>query len=235
MKPLIVTATALGTAGLLFLAGVWLGQQMPWEGQNGFYDLRELPRLIASLAFGFAGLIGGGFLGAALGRRLSEKPQQGLLVASAILVSPVAIYVIRQARIQGDIRRRAALNEVRAIDESAKQVAQQKEWLASPQYAEMIERQITMAERFKSAMGPIAYPGATLVSQPFPRTLVFESQDDFETAVVNLQRLPIEMGRRIDQGKKEQLAYFNLEGFKGSIRAMPTQDGGTSITYTLEG
>lgn len=235
MKAYISIATAFGTAALLCMAGVWLGQRMPWESQNGFYDLRELPRFMASLAFGLVGLIGGGYLGRAIGRRLAETPQTGVVAASLILILPVAIYAFRQARIHQDVQRRLAQNEQRSSAESQRQQMDQKQWLASSQYAEMVERQMAMAERFKLAMAPITFPGATLVDQPYPRTLVFESADDFDTANDALRRLPVEMGRRVDTGRKQQLAYFQLEGFKGSIRVVPRSQGGVSITYTLEG
>ena len=226
----------LGLSALLLICGAYLGQLMPMQGENGWWDMRELPRFMASMAFGCGGLFFGLIGGYILARKLSTNPQAQLATTLVLVLIPGAFIATGVARFQATDEALAKHQaESRQVDQQNAVMyrEQRKIYEASAAYREAVEANQTRLEAFRQSLGPILYPNAT-------QTLAINSQieyktaDTFETVQDYLTKAGANPGYYDPRVRPHyQVFYFGQGPMKGSASLWAQKDG-TQINYNMD-
>ncbi len=233
---LLTVLIALGLAGTLAVLGGWLGSQTTAQGENGWFDMREAPRFFAMLFLGcgglIVGLVGGGFLG----RWLSQSnPAIAGVVAFILVAIPLTFTATARAKQAAVVQlatesriRREEVDRQRGIQYAAERAV----YLNSAQYAELVQKQTSRLETFRTSLGPLVYPNSHYVGSLVPVEVRYETSDPYASVETYMLSHSI---RGAVQGPEKRLCYFDFSGYRGLITIeRQTGSGVTSIQYDLD-
>jgi hypothetical protein len=220
------------------MLGIFLGQLTPSGGDNsGWFDTRGLPRLMASLLFGFIGLIVGGFGGYRIAKRIDAS--YAATLAFITLAIPGFGYFVYSAKSKQE-QAQAVVAVAQRGEEERKSIvrgnADREAYRKSPAYAEQVARETKMHDDFKDQIGTLQYPGSTYVAgdPAYLYNLEFDTTDNVTQIDEYFSHIPeVKMGYRAPHMGQDRYCYFRKGSFHGAITIFQVH-GGAKLQYSLE-